>query len=311
MNEEKKQQVLKDVKDIVILYHKHCVDGFTGAWVAHKKFGDTASYVPVSRGEIIPQGLEGKEVYVVDFSFSKDEVLYAESIAKSFVVIDHHISSKEDVESAKKHLFNVEFSGAYLAYMYFFPEKEVPLFVRYVSEGDTFLRRLPHDELYMPYVHALPFEFAEYDRLETMFESEEGIKHLTELSRVVNLCEDKVFAPLLNSIHFVELEGVVMPAINATLPIHLRSIVLHKIYQKFPPVALCYRYDEGEWKCSLRSNGNFDCTSIATKYGGGGHRGSAGFAIKGTCGLPCVREVKEEDLPEEFRAVLTKEEEIK
>ena len=33
-------------KDIVIFYHKECQDGFSGAWVAWKKFGESADYVP-------------------------------------------------------------------------------------------------------------------------------------------------------------------------------------------------------------------------------------------------------------------------
>lgn len=309
MNDEIKRQELVDLKDVVVLYHKNCVDGFTGAWVAHKKFGEGASYVAVSRGEGLPLGLEGKEVYVVDFSFSKEDIVRAEEIMKRFVILDHHISSKEDVESAKEHVFTTEYSGAYLAYQYFFPEKEVPLFIRYVSEGDTFLRRLPNDELYTPYVYAVPYEFTEYDKLENLFSTEEGLKKLEDLSHAVHLCEDKVFEPLLNSIHFVELEGVVMPAINATLPIHLRSIALHKIYTQFPPVALSYRFDEGDWKCSLRSNGDFDCTIIAGKFGGGGHKGSAGFAIKGDIGLPFAKMLSEEELPESFKEILAKDKE--
>lgn len=283
------RKMIIEAKDIVVLYHAYCTDGFCGAWVAHKKFGESATYVPVKRGEIYPQGLAGKEVYVVDFSFSKEDIQLAESEAKKFVIIDHHHSSEEEVRSAKEHVFDKEFSGGYLAYRYFFPEKEVPLFVQYISEGDTYLLRLEDYKKYMPIVYAREATFENFDELEMLFESEEGRKHLESLSKIVTEYKGKLLRPIVDSIHFVSFEGVIMPAVNATLPIDERSEALHLIYDKYPPVALMYRYDNGQWKCSLRSNGTFDCTIIATKYGGGGHKGSAGFAIPGGMPLPFAK----------------------
>ncbi len=277
------------LKDIVVIYHAHCADGFCGAWVAHKKFGESATYIPRKRGEGILKGLGGKEVYVIDFSFSKDEIAETEKVAKRFVMIDHHESSKEEVMSAKEHLFDIEYSGGYLAYKYFFPELLVPLFVQYISESDTYLRRLPDYEKYMPVVYAKEMTVENFDELEKLFETKEGLLHLEELSIVVSEVKAKILRPIIESIHFIELEGTIMPAVNATLPIDERSEALHLIYEKYPPVALMYRFDDGEWKCSLRSNGDFDCIAIAEKFGGGGHKGSAGFAVRGDMPLPFAR----------------------
>ncbi len=283
------RKVLADMKDVVVLYHAFCTDGYSGAWVAHKKFGEEASYVPMKRGEILPEGLDWKEVYVIDFSFSKEDIQHAESVTKKFVIIDHHHSSEEEVRSAKEYVFNNEYSGGYLACKYFFPEKQVPLFVKYISEGDTYRLRLPDHEKYMPIVYARDMTFENFDEYEKLFDSEEGLKHLEALSKIVTEYKGKLLRPIVDSIHFISFEGVIMPAVNATLPIDERSEALHLIYEKYPPVALMYRYDNGQWKCSLRSNGTFDCTIIATKYGGGGHKGSAGFAIKGDMPLPFAK----------------------
>jgi len=38
-------------KEIVVLYHANCLDGFGAAYAAWKKFGDTADYIPVQYGE--------------------------------------------------------------------------------------------------------------------------------------------------------------------------------------------------------------------------------------------------------------------
>ena len=42
-----------------------------------------------------------------------------------------------------------------------------------------------------------------------------------------------------------------------------------------------YEIGPNEYKCSLRSKGEFDVNKIASKYGGGGHMRAAGFNIKG------------------------------
>ena len=34
-------------KNIVVLYHADCLDGFGAAYAAWEKFGDTAEYIPV------------------------------------------------------------------------------------------------------------------------------------------------------------------------------------------------------------------------------------------------------------------------
>ena len=296
MNDTERRE-LGVIKDIVVLYHAHCTDGFASAWVARKVFGETASYIPVKRGEILPNGLENKEVYVVDFSYSKEDILLAESITKKFVMIDHHFSSQEEIESAQTHLFHLEYSGCYLTYQYFFPELSVPLFLQYVSESDTYLRRLPNYEKYMPIVYARDATFENFNEFEKLFESKEGLLHIEAMSQIVQEYKMNILRPVIESIHFIEFEGVIMPAVNATLPINEKSEALHAIYEKFPPVALIYRYDKGSWKCSLRSNGDFDCTLIATKYGGGGHKGSAGFAIQGDMPLPFAKVTDIKNLP--------------
>ena len=40
-------------KNIVIIYHTDCRDGFGAAWAAWKKFGDSATYIP-GKTELAP-----------------------------------------------------------------------------------------------------------------------------------------------------------------------------------------------------------------------------------------------------------------
>jgi len=273
------------LKDIVVIYHKHCGDGFGAAWAAWKKFGEEASYIPASYGDLIPEGIEGKEVYVVDFSYDEARLSDLESKAKRLVVIDHHKGGEAHVTARKEFVFNLAHSGAYLAWEYFHPEISVPVFLRYISESDIYSFTLPDAHIICVYLFTRPRTFADFDALYEEMEDESKRGLVIEKGKLLLGYRDILVEPALNSIHFIDLKGVIVPAVNVTLPLDEKSHLLHKVYELYPPVALSYRYDDGEWKCSLRSNGSFDCTELAGKFGGSGHPGSSGFAIKAEEGV--------------------------
>ena len=57
----------------IILYHGGCPDGFGGAYSAWKKFGDSAEYIALSRGEEPPvETCTGAKLYFIDFSYPKE-----------------------------------------------------------------------------------------------------------------------------------------------------------------------------------------------------------------------------------------------
>ena len=281
-------------KKILIIYHAHCPDGFVGAWVARRVYGETAEYIPLKRGQTFPDTelFKDKEVYVIDFSFTIEQIKLIESVASRLVMIDHHLSSREEVESAREHLFMLEHSGAYLAWLYFFKDEEMPLFIKYVSQGDIYKVTSPDFHTLMPAFYARTLTWEHIDEICELFASEEGRAKLTEQSALVSMYKDKILSASLDSVHWVVLDGVTMPAVNVSLPMDERSDLLRQIYDMYPPVAMSYRWDDGQWKFSLRSNGDFDCTAIAVKYGGGGHSSSAGFAIEADMPLPFTAAAK-------------------
>ena len=75
--------------NIVVLYHADCKDGFAAAWAAWKKFNGTAQYIPVYHGRPIPEGLEGKEIYMLDFTYDEPYTSQLISANKRVTAIDH------------------------------------------------------------------------------------------------------------------------------------------------------------------------------------------------------------------------------
>lgn len=289
-------ETIPELKDIVVIYHAHCIDGFAAAWVTHRKFGDVATYLPLKRGEEIPEGLEDKEIYIVDFAFEGGVMLELEKKAKKLVVIDHHISSEKDIKDLKEYVFDLNHSGAYLAFSYFFPDEEIPEFIKYISEMDIYKPTIKDVEKFFAYIRSKEKTFYEYYALYDLLETKSGREKALEVAGELEKYLKIILEPTLNSINFVEFEGYKIPAVNLCLPISERSEVLRLIYEMYPPVAMSYRFDEGEWKVSLRSNNNsdFDCSKLAQKYGGGGHKESAGFAVKAdNFNLPFAKFIKE------------------
>ena len=66
---EKIKVIRKPTKNIVVLYHNDCTDGFSSAWVAWKKLGDKADYIGINPGTAPIDGLKNKEIYMLDLIY--------------------------------------------------------------------------------------------------------------------------------------------------------------------------------------------------------------------------------------------------
>lgn len=289
------------LKDTIIIYHKNCPDGFAAAWAAWKKFGDSATYIPASYSDPIPESIEGQEVYVLDFSYDAIRLPDLESKARRLVVIDHHKGGEPHVKATKEHIFELEHSGAYLAWKYFHPGEKIPDFIEYLSDGDINIFTKPHAATICTYICATEKTFDAFDAVYKEMEDDNLRNSVIEKGRILERYRNFVIEPALNSVHFINLAGTILPAVNAVFPMDEKSHLIKKIYETYPPVAMSYRYDEDEWKCSLRSSGDFDCTQLAGKFGGSGHPGSSGFAIKAEPGVFPFEIV---EIPEKWSAIL-------
>lgn len=266
----------------IILYHKNCPDGSTSAAIAYKKFGAQALYFPCSYDDSLPTevlNIDNKgttNIYILDFSFAKDILDSLEKDFLSLTILDHHASSQGVVESMSGGHFDNNMSGASLSWQYFF-DAPIPKFIKIIETIDLF--KDTHNELedITAYINSLDYSIETYVRLLDTFDAlydkyrQEG----ASINRYVGLLEDMT----TKGFDVVEFEGVRMPAVNMTFDINTKSRILAKLYKTMPPVAMSYRYKGGQWKISLRSNGDFDVTTIACKYGGGGHKSAAGCVI--------------------------------
>lgn len=276
-------------KDTVVIYHANCSDGFGAAFAAWKKFGDTASYIPVKDHNEAPTELTHKDIYIVDFSFKKPVLDTLEAANKKVVVIDHHQSAAPDVEGRDDWVFDQSHSGAVLAWQYFHPDVEVPELLLQVEDHDLWKFEMFEHREFNVALHQYPKEFSVWDQLiEDLKDDDFRINFIAKGAMLAKF-EDKLVADLLTFKERVLFEGHEVWAINASRI--YRSILGNHLAEMNEAegktaLGIVYYHYVGKVHCSLRSKGDVDVATIAEKYGGGGHKNAASIRVDSFADLP-------------------------
>lgn len=274
-------------KTIAVLYHKTCTDGFTAAWVARKKFGNKADYFPVDPREIPSAAYAYKTVYALDTSINESDLIKFRKKGIKTVVIDHHASSKENVERADDFSFSCDHSGATLAWNYFFPDKKTPKFLLYVEDVDLWRFKLSNAKEFDAYGELVAFDdFQSLNTLIQKFENTKTRKKIIRDGKVLLTHQDKMVERLVQIAEPVVFEKIKTFVVNSPL---YNSFVGNEICKKSSPIAIIWFEKEGHRFVSLRSNGSIDVSLLAKKYDGGGHKCAAGFRIPVSAPLPWKR----------------------
>lgn len=277
------------LKNIVVIYHDQCRDGFGAAYAAWKKFGDTASYLPAKTQAQVPAGLSDKEIYIVDYSFKLPELEVLRAANKSVVVIDHHRTSKAAVTAFPENVYRDDNSGAVLAWNYFHPNTEVPLLLKYIEDHDLWKFELEHTREFGAAFGEYEQDFETWDKLVQNLSDRDDFTRFISLGATIARFEDRLVQKMLAFKELVSFEGHEVYSLN-TDRIY-RSILGHHLATmnstkgRIAIGIVYYRYD-GMVHCSLRSNGNVDVAVIAEKYGGGGHKNAASIRVSSFTDLP-------------------------
>ena len=166
-----KMKELKPDEVDVVIYHHPCSDGTGSGFCAWKylknKFPDReVKYYPMSIGASPPNGLEGKNVLICDYSYRKEILLDLLKKVNKLLVIDHHKSAEKDLVDIddKYKIFRMDYSGAALTWHYFFAPAPPPLMISYIQDRDIWTKKLSNTDDFASWFHTLPFEFEEYDK---------------------------------------------------------------------------------------------------------------------------------------------------
>lgn len=267
----------KSRKKISIIYHASCPDGFAAAWAAWKKFGNRADYHPAAHVEK-PLALSGKEVYFLDLVYKPEAMRRVLKEAVKVAVVDHHISVEESVKMAHEYVYDLEHSGAVLAWKYFHPGKPLPRLLAHIEDEDLWKFKLPHTKAVNARLELLDFNFKDLDKAVRDFQKpdlrkkfiQEGDLLGSYRTRMVRRLAEENAAP-------VRFLGYRIFAVNAAKP--FTSEIGNMLCSIKPPMAIVWQERKKNISVSLRSDGSVDVSKIAAKFGGGGHKAAAAFAL--------------------------------
>lgn len=278
-----------NAKNVTVIYHGNCRDGFGAAYAAWKRFGDAATYLPARAGDPPPEGLAGRDVYILDYSYNAPTLQQLHADTNSLVVIDHHQSAEEAVTAYKENVFDLNHSGAVLAWQYFHPETPVPKLLRYVEDHDLWKLALPHTRAVGAALSEYPHEFAAWDELAAAFEDEEAFAGIVTRGGIIAGVEARIIDELFTYRERVQLGEHMGYALNVSRL--FRSVLGNMLAEASAqeggePLGIVYYRSNGGVNVSLRSTGDFDVAAIAEQYGGGGHKNAASFRVLNFADLP-------------------------
>ena len=290
-----------------IYFHADCLDGFGAAWAAWRKLGDAARYLPMRYGLAWrPADVAGRDVFVLDFSFPPDELTAMARLARSLHQLDHHASARDawqarltagdggrsvfnDAGLALSVSFDMDKSGARLAWEHFHPGQALPRAIAHIEDQDLWRFRLDGTRAFCRALRLRPFEFAAWDEIARAADAADETRY-----RALRTEGEAIERFMAVEVQRLAASALVMPAMlnsaepgecaTAGLAINANALFAselgHRLAVQSGSFGLVWQLAaDGEVKASLRACGRVDVAALAARLGGGGHPNAAGFRM--------------------------------
>jgi oligoribonuclease NrnB/cAMP/cGMP phosphodiesterase (DHH superfamily) len=264
----------------VVIFHANCADGFCAAWVARNVLPSDTIFHPVNYGDPVPEFPSGCRVWILDFSYPKEQLLTIAERSEHTRVIDHHKSAKEELldshwaGSARLSIvFRMDKSGGRLAWEEFHSKEKSPWLVDYTEDRDLWLWKLPQSREINAALASYPRDFGVWDN----FAAITNVHHSgleAEGKAILRYQAQVVESQCKNAVE-IDMDGYKVLSVNATV---LISEIAGKLAESRPFGVTYFTDAKGRRIWSLRSReGGVDVSEIAKRHGGGGHRQAAGY----------------------------------
>ena len=269
----------------LVFYHGKDFDGLCSGAVV-KFFIPSAELRPINYGNEFPmEECWGNIVYMCDYSLQPFERMIELAKTSTLCWIDHHLSAKLDYEKQGRIIVGLREIGTAaceLTWNYFTKQREKPpAGIHLLSRYDTW----DLDEAVLQFQYGMraiqpPILDANHPVWREIIFSNLDILEVMNEGRTILRYKAYEDARTMQNSFVIDFDGLRTLCVN----------VGFTTSQMFEPI---YNPDEhdlmlafaltkrGLWTVSLRSTkDHIDCSIIAKKYGGGGHKQAAGFQTK-------------------------------
>ena len=253
------------------------------------------TFLGFNYGDPIPDVSQYDKIIMCDISLPTSNNEYAHKLGNNFIWLDHHQSAIKDHDDLKlaNGIRDTKFAACELTWKYFFPDETMPEIVRLLGRYDCFGHKGTSEEK-----KVLEFQYGARMIISNHREAYElllsNIKNGDYVCLSIIADGTAIYNYLCAEARLSYKHG--FPMYFELNPCELNSNVKKFLCinkERFNPInfGIDYHQDgydgvasfwyEGKsklWKFSLyNDNGQVDCSAIAQQFGGGGHKGAAGF----------------------------------
>lgn len=291
------------------IYHRKCIDGLSSAWIV-KNYFPGITLIECGAGENLEENVNLDSLFQKNLLFldvcppTKNELISLSKIAKTILIIDHHITTVESIQSIRVEddlknvtlVFDESKSGCQLTWEHFCPNEEIPWFLNYIADRDLWKVTMP----YSKEINTALYEerhTRSFDNLDKLYKMSSNLIELNEFKDKL-IKKGKILTENRNSL-------IVQSVRNALkckykhyniwiycCPRHILSDVGSKLTRwkfkdgNFPDFVAFWEYDleQHQFGISFRSAKNtVDVHHIARELSdkGGGHRNASGCVLDG------------------------------
>ncbi len=280
------------MKKLVIYHGGGCADGWASAWLMKRAHPDAELHAANYGDE--PPDVRDREVYIVDFSWPRSQMLrIVEQCKGNLTVLDHHKTAQKELELFCEECystnatgqqppldriptvtFDMKKSGAMLTWDFLAKSHNVvPWVVQYVQDRDLWEWKLPMSKEINANLRSYPQTMEAWNSLlerDPAVFAVEGAAILRDQAVTI--------ATHVKNAWEIELAGHKVLCVNATT---LISEIAGELASGMPFGCSFFDKGNGQRIWSLRSReGGIDVSEIAKQFGGGGHKAAAGFQEK-------------------------------
>lgn len=273
----------------MIVFHHNDADGRCAAaiaaqWVERGMLHERLAFVEMDYKDRVPvEQIERTDtVAIVDFSLKPDDMdSVMAATDKAVIWCDHHVTAKDYCYNAFKlagvrDFSNKGKSGCECAWEHFFPSDPVPLFVTLIGDYDAW--RLSLAPACFEFYEGLKMldQHPNASTWQLLFGDPTYTDVVQKMGRVAIRYRDNYCAEIRKAFGYeTEIGGQKAIAMNA---FRFGSKQFGESFSQYP-VCIAYIHDGTKYTVSLYSE-TVDVGAIAKQYGGGGHKGAAGFVCE-------------------------------
>lgn len=268
----------------LVIYHARCPDGFGAALAAWLYYEGRAEFRACDHGDVrtvadLP-ALDGRAVYILDFSFAPELLREIERRAAKLVMLDHHKSAAEKLTGFACRCGVVHFdmarSGARLAWDFFQSDRALPALVRYIEDRDLWAWQYPESAGFLAALDMEPYDFERWAQIASF--SDEQLAEFMLRGTAMDAKFRKLAEDIAAQAEPVTFNG--QPGLMVNAPGIFHSLVGEMLSRQCGSFALLWSATKGGViKVGLRSQRGYDCIPLAESMGGGGHAQACGFRM--------------------------------